>query len=56
MLTSDDDDNDIDDLSLSIEDRETTLQYSALNEPRTGHYTCVSNVTNNEVTVLVTLG
>ena len=43
-------------LQLTTEDRDVTLQYSISSSHRIGYYMCQSNVTENTVTVFVTLG
>ncbi len=48
--------NEINGLTLSPGDRDTTLTYTIINSQRTGYYTCASDVTDNKVTVFVTLG
>ncbi len=48
--------DEINDLQLSTEDRDVTLQYSISSSNRIGYYMCQSNMTENTVTVFVTSG
>ena len=48
--------NDIDELTIVGEERDTTLNYADFNSKKTGYYSCVSGVSGEEFTVLTTFG